>query len=58
MDITPSEFFHQHLDECEHCREHLWDLCARGYQLLKEVAESPGAITLASAAERALRGEE
>jgi len=33
--------FHDHLDECEQCRNHPFDLCEKGYQIMQiEIIDS------------------
>jgi hypothetical protein len=31
--------FHAHLDECEQCRNHPFELCSKGAQLLVQTSE-------------------
>jgi hypothetical protein len=33
-----SNAFHKHLDDCERCRNHPFNLCEEGYLLLKAAA--------------------
>ncbi len=37
---TWTDRFHQHLDECERCREHPFDLCKIGVSLIQKAAQS------------------
>jgi hypothetical protein len=36
---TPDVKFHDHLEVCEQCREHPFDLCPRGHILLMAVGD-------------------
>ena len=31
--------YHKHLDECEQCREHPFDQCTKGIELLQKVGK-------------------
>ena len=35
---TPIKEFHAHLDICDLCNDHPYDLCPTGYELLKAAA--------------------
>jgi hypothetical protein len=36
--VTAEEKFHAHLDECRQCREQVFNLCAKGLELLTSAA--------------------
>jgi len=37
--MSVSDKFHAHLDECEQCEKHPFDLCEKGARLLREAGE-------------------
>jgi hypothetical protein len=41
--------FHDHLDECEQCREQPFNLCATGDRLIKACVVKPYKLSLISA---------
>ena len=44
----PSDKFHAHLDICEQCREHPFDLCREGSRLLEEAASDSVTVDLST----------
>ena len=38
----PNQVFHEHLDNCEQCKQHPFDLCREGGRILRQAARETG----------------